>query len=90
MNVARPTKMKTVMRVLRDWPMCLDAEGAVDYTGLSVSEIARASKDGRLTFKPLGSHGRKVVRISELDSLLSQLFADQNGSPLEDMDFGND
>lgn len=68
--------------------MCLDAEAAVDYTGLSSTEISRASKDGRLNFKAVGSRGRKIVRRIELDELLSHIFADHHGSPVEDMDFG--
>lgn len=73
-----------------NWPASLDAQDAVRYSGLSPSEITRAAKEGRLTFKPLGPRGRKVCLRAQLDTLLSQLWAEMNGEPLEDMDFGDD
>ena len=77
-------------RLIRDWPASLSAREAVDYTGLSPVEIARAEREGRLTFKALGPHGRRVVLRTQLDELLTHLWATTRGDPLEDMDFGDD
>lgn len=75
---------------LPDWPACLDADEAVKYSRLSRTEISRAVADGRLVFKPIGHNGRKVVRRLDIDELLSSIWSDRAGSPLEDMDFGAD
>lgn len=76
--------------VVRDWPASLDAQEAVSYTGLAPSEITRASREGKLTFKPLGPRGRKVCLRAQLDGLLQQIWSETSGEPLEDMDFGDD
>lgn len=78
------------LRDLPDWPACLDADEAAAYTGVAASEIARASRRGQLTFKPVGPHGRKVVPRQQLDSFLAALFSGGGMALLEDMDFGPD
>ncbi|SKB32868.1 helix-turn-helix domain-containing protein [Sphingopyxis flava] len=75
---------------LPDWPAALDADEAVKYTRVAPAEIARAARDGRLTFRPIGPNGRKVVRREELDKFLAALFAKGAPSLLGDMDFGRD
>lgn len=76
--------------ILPDWPACLDLDGAIRYSGLAPSEIAKAARDGRLNFKAIGPRGRKVCRRMELDALLAHIWAEATGEPLDDMDFGAD
>jgi len=82
--------MGSHVNIMRDWPATLDARAAVDYSGLAPAEIQKAEREGRLSFKPLGPRGRKVVLRSQLDAMLATLFAARDGQPLEDMDFGDD
>ena len=80
----------TSIQRLPDWPACLDLEGAVLYTGLAQAEIAKATREGRLTFKSIGPRGRKVCPRAQLDALLAHIWAEGTGEPLDDMDFGDD
>lgn len=82
--------MASAFKVLRDWPAGLDAQEAVEYTGLASVEIQRAEREGHLVFKRLGPHGRKICPREQLDRLMTRLWADARGDPLDDMDFGED
>lgn len=73
---------------LPDWPTCLDQVEAVAYTGFSASEIARAERDGKLCFKAMGPHGRKVVPRKQLDAFVDSVFVDRKVSNFEDLDCG--
>lgn len=78
------------LRDLPEWPATLDALGVVAYSGLSESEVLRHARTGSLVFKPIGPHGRKVCPREQVDALLKSLWSDRAGSPLEDLDFGDD
>lgn len=79
------------LKDLPDWPACLDRDEAMAYTGLSTSELQKATRAGKLIWKPVGARGRLVVARPQLDNYLASLFSDGVSSELlEDMDFGTD
>jgi hypothetical protein len=71
-------------------PAAMDVDTAIAYSGLAKTELLRHEKEGRLTFKPIGPHGKLVCPTAQIDALIAALWADGKGQPLEDFDFGDD
>lgn len=65
-----------ILRDLPDWPAALTYEEALQYTRLSASQLRKASRDGDITFKPLGANGRMIALRNHLDAYLRKLFDD--------------
>jgi hypothetical protein len=82
--------MTIELRDMPDWPAALSFRETLLYSRLSVSQLRRAIRDGDLTFKPLGTNGRKIALRAHIDAYLHKLFVDSwVAVPMsEDMRFG--
>ena len=70
------------------WPAALTWEAALAYTSLSPLQLRRFQKLGVISARRAGRNGARIFLRSDLDQLLSTLFAPTSVNIEEDFDFG--
>ena len=69
------------------WPMGLTFEQALAYTAVSIAQMRRWEREGRIVFRRVGRKGCRVAFRPDLERLLKETFR----GPVEieeDFDFG--
>lgn len=77
--------MELASSELPDWPIGMNREQALAYTGVSAGQMRRWQQSDQVRFLPVGPRGSLITSRRMLDEAVRQIFrySDDWGDPIE-------